>query len=414
MSKKIQLTIAEPCHESWDGMTPVEKGKYCGSCQKQVVDFSDMSDRQVAEFFKKPSTGSVCGRFMTDQLDRPIEIPRKRIPWVKYFFQIALPAFLVSMKVSASKTQGEIKVNKVSGKDTTRRPVYDDYKMMGMVARPQNIKPFMGDTIVKPVKEAVQTIKGGLNVKIAVDTVIVPVTEPICSKEIMGAVLAPLYINKNEIEGIVVDENNQPVPYASIETGKSGEGLMTDENGYFKIKKSWLSKGKALVFSSTGYENRKVIAGEEEYAAGKLVVQLKANVVLQEVVVSALGVIRCSRIMGGVSFVKGQTISVIEKIDSVTSKEINFPGEENNLLIYPNPVQSGAPLNLSFKKLEEGYYQLQILNQSGQVVHQKEIWIDAEARLLNMEVPTVAAGNYFMVLVNRKTGKKFTEKVIIQ
>ena len=53
MSKKIQLTIDEPCHENWDGMTPVEKGKFCGACQKQVVDFSNMSDRQVAEFFKK-------------------------------------------------------------------------------------------------------------------------------------------------------------------------------------------------------------------------------------------------------------------------------------------------------------------------------------------------------------------------
>ena len=74
MSKKIQLSIAEPCHENCENMNPVEKGKFCGSCQKQVVDFSHMSDRQVAEFFKKPSTGSVCGRFMTDQLERDIEI----------------------------------------------------------------------------------------------------------------------------------------------------------------------------------------------------------------------------------------------------------------------------------------------------------------------------------------------------
>ncbi len=48
MSKKLQLTIAEPCHENWENMSPVDKGKFCGSCQKQVVVFSDMSDRQVA------------------------------------------------------------------------------------------------------------------------------------------------------------------------------------------------------------------------------------------------------------------------------------------------------------------------------------------------------------------------------
>ena len=113
MSKKLNLTIPEPCHENWYTMTLVQQGKFCGSCQKQVVDFSTMSDRQLAEFFKKPSTGSVCGRFMTDQLDRSIEIPKKRIPWVKYFFQFAIPAFLVSIKVSAQKGQEKIKISNV-------------------------------------------------------------------------------------------------------------------------------------------------------------------------------------------------------------------------------------------------------------------------------------------------------------
>jgi hypothetical protein len=105
MGKKIQLTIAEPCHEHWDNMTPVEKGRFCDACQKQVVDFTDMSDSQVAAFFKKPSTGSVCGRFMNDQLDREIIIPRKRIPWIKYFFQFSLPLFLTSLKATAGSTR---------------------------------------------------------------------------------------------------------------------------------------------------------------------------------------------------------------------------------------------------------------------------------------------------------------------
>jgi len=54
MPANILLHVPEPCHEDWDGMTPVEKGKFCGSCQKQVIDFSTMSDRERAHFFKKP------------------------------------------------------------------------------------------------------------------------------------------------------------------------------------------------------------------------------------------------------------------------------------------------------------------------------------------------------------------------
>jgi hypothetical protein len=109
--KKLNLSIPEPCHESWDRMTPDEKGKFCGSCQKSVVDFTGMSDRQLGEFFKK-TTGSVCGRFHEDQLHRDIEIPKKRIPWVKYFFQFTWPAFVLFLKSCGQKDQmtGEMAV----------------------------------------------------------------------------------------------------------------------------------------------------------------------------------------------------------------------------------------------------------------------------------------------------------------
>src|SRR5690348_11399421 len=108
MAKRIQLSVENPCHENWENMSPSQKGRFCGSCQKQVVDFTNMTDAQVAAFFKKPATGSVCGRFMQDQLERDFEIPRKRIPWIKYFFTVALPAFLVSRTV-AQETKSTIK-----------------------------------------------------------------------------------------------------------------------------------------------------------------------------------------------------------------------------------------------------------------------------------------------------------------
>jgi hypothetical protein len=406
MAKKLQLTIAEPCHENWDGMTPVEKGKFCGSCQKQVVDFSDMSDRQVAEFFKKPSTGSVCGRFMTDQLDRPIEVPRKRIPWVKYFFQIALPAFLVSIKVSASKTQGEVKVNKISAKDTTRRPAHTNIKMMGLISRPLTFKPVIGDTIVVPTEKPVEMMMG--DVDSVIDTAIV---QPVCTIEKMGKISTGVQVIKNEIKGLVVDEYGKAVPFASIEKGKPGEAVIADENGFFNIEKNWLNNENGFIVSSTSFESCKVIKGEEVYKDGKLLVQLKSNIVLPEVVVSAIGITGSVRYtLGGVSYIKGQTISSIENKDN---KGIKTTVDENRLFVFPNPVQSGATINLSFNKLEEGYYQVQLLNPSGQLVQQKEVWIDTEASLLNIEVAPAAAGSYFLVLKNKITGKKITEKILI-
>jgi hypothetical protein len=102
--KKIQISIPTPCHEDWNAMTPETKGRFCASCQKTVIDFSTMSDRQLAEFFKKPA-GSLCGRFHTDQLNRQIQVPKKRIPWVKYFFTVTWPAFVLLLKSCGPKNE---------------------------------------------------------------------------------------------------------------------------------------------------------------------------------------------------------------------------------------------------------------------------------------------------------------------
>lgn len=117
MAKHVQLKVTDPCHENWEAMIPVEKGRFCNACQKQVVDFTGMSDTQLAAFFKKPSTGSLCGRFMQDQLNRDIPIPRKRIPWLSYVFRFAIPAALISCKTAAqepSRLTGAIAVAPVT------------------------------------------------------------------------------------------------------------------------------------------------------------------------------------------------------------------------------------------------------------------------------------------------------------
>ncbi len=82
--------------------------------------------------------------------------------------------------------------------------------------------------------------------------------------------------------------------------------------------------------------------------------------------------------------------------------------------IFPNPVSSGASLHLEWKQTEEGYFTFELLDVSGKRVYAKEIWIDQEARLLNIEVPSVGPGSYLLRATNKESGKGFTEKIAIQ
>ena len=50
--------IPKPCHENWEQMTPNEKGRFCSSCSKTVIDFTKPNSFTEIQDFE-----NVCGRF---------------------------------------------------------------------------------------------------------------------------------------------------------------------------------------------------------------------------------------------------------------------------------------------------------------------------------------------------------------
>ena len=106
MNTKISLNIPEPCHKNWQLMTPTEKGRFCGSCQKNVLDFTKATDRQILKALD--NTENVCCRLNATQLNRSIEIPKEKSPlWLAT--TSAIISFL-SLGTNNSYAQGESKL----------------------------------------------------------------------------------------------------------------------------------------------------------------------------------------------------------------------------------------------------------------------------------------------------------------
>ena len=335
MNKKIELTVPCPCHENWDAMTPVQNGRFCQSCEKQVVDFTGMSDAQLLAFFRKPTTGSVCGRFSKYQLDRDLEMPKKRVPWFKYFFQIILPAMLMSSKAEA---QGEPKVK--------------------------------GDTIlVEPPRCKVGDLKPGN--------------------------IVPPQVQAAELRGWVTDRKQQPLASATVMIKGSNRGVITDKQGGFRITLPDAGQPSILQISMVGYEVIDVSIDSSQ--TGKpLVIELDEIV---SILAGELVIVEKPR-------KKNMPIPLIPQKDMDSIRHF--------FSIFPNPVASGSNLNIELKQqMKEGYYRLELVSATGGSVYRKEIWIDAEARVMDIEAPVLPAGNYVLNLIDRKSGRRFSEQLLI-
>jgi hypothetical protein len=79
MRSPINISIPEPCGESWQNMTPVQGGRHCDVCEKCIVDFTQSSDKEIWKAYQKED--KICGQFRPDQLNRLISQPKeKRVP----------------------------------------------------------------------------------------------------------------------------------------------------------------------------------------------------------------------------------------------------------------------------------------------------------------------------------------------
>jgi hypothetical protein len=104
--QSVSVVIPQPCHESWDAMTPIGLGRHCAACQKTVVDFTLKSDAEILAYLAKAG-GETCGRLGSDQLNRPLlpalGTPRPAARW-RAWLALALAAWGLRASPAAAST----------------------------------------------------------------------------------------------------------------------------------------------------------------------------------------------------------------------------------------------------------------------------------------------------------------------
>jgi hypothetical protein len=169
----FKISVPKPCHEDWNAMSQKEIGRFCGSCEKVVVDFTTMSETELKDYFITHTHEKTCGHFKQSQL--AITIPKHQEVLTKLyittetnissrFFRVPiLFAISIVMTIAGCKLEARNKPNGAApqAKQTDSTSIMT----MGKVVRPQTDTiielELLGEVAAAPIVDSTKaTIKG--------------------------------------------------------------------------------------------------------------------------------------------------------------------------------------------------------------------------------------------------------------
>ena len=357
----IQLSIQEPCHQDWNKMTPNERGRFCTSCSKTVIDFSTMSDTVLLQYFENLNDSNVCGRVYTDQLERsiqPLARPRKKIA---VFWQYILAFAIMLTKGPVAKAQGGIKKGEV------------------------NMNTTIGDTILLPTASPIsnEILVGGLTRKRARGI-----------QEVMANKIQRLHIT---------DEAGLPIQNASVTLFPASKTFVTDQNGHADMSHYPLTD--SVQVSAIGYTTSKLSVKNIRNAA---VVLQKSAVLLDEVVLESFADYVTGRMTaGGISMTRSRIFNISDTLQ-------NFKARFNPAFnLYPNPAQPGQSCKIELK--EAGSYRIRISDATGRQLVQQVLNVAVKNDTQQIPIPAHWSGGSYLVTVLNEKGKLVgTQKLLLQ
>ncbi|TSD66185.1 carboxypeptidase-like regulatory domain-containing protein [Inquilinus sp. KBS0705] len=173
--------IPQPCHQLWQNMTPVNKGRHCAQCSKTVTDFTVMSNAEIISHLSKAQ--NVCGRFETYQLNSInntlAEQATSRFSWKKLALAASLTGLLPFMKAEAKQSHPiEQTVNPAVKPDTNQVRTLSRMELKGKVSIIGDTTPVVGAIVkVHGWNFWTQTLANGtFKLKVPVDAAILEVS----------------------------------------------------------------------------------------------------------------------------------------------------------------------------------------------------------------------------------------------
>jgi len=111
MSSTPEIKLTFSCKQDWNAMEATCNGRFCGSCKKEVFDFTGHSISEIKKI--KEEKGEICGLFRREQIEPdlvPIEF--NFLQKARYFTFAAATLLGLELTQAGAQERGRIKIEK--------------------------------------------------------------------------------------------------------------------------------------------------------------------------------------------------------------------------------------------------------------------------------------------------------------
>ena len=200
-----KITIPEPCSEDWNTMTPTQKGAFCKSCAKEVIDFTNTTKKELSRKIAKGD--NMCGRFRPEQLNTPLPTVsqsnfRRNAAMLGFTSLLAIGTPLAAQEnIKPTKVEHQYVVGRIAP-----RPVQTkNYTLTGVVKGLHKM-PLEGVNVILE-----GTVIGTKTNKKGEFSLLIPVSEKLEKQVLLVSYLG------FEVQKITVDQETKPLAISMVE-----------------------------------------------------------------------------------------------------------------------------------------------------------------------------------------------------
>jgi hypothetical protein len=191
--------------------------------------------------------------------------------------------------------------------------------------------------------------------------------------------------------GVVTDEAGVPLQFAYVGIKNTNYGTFCDNSGYFVL--DGVAAHDFILFTYVGYETKEVVVASLQQGT-EVKLQLTPSLKGEEVMACCFAPKK------------------VKRKERKEHKQLST--EASSLLVYPNPVVLGNKLNVQCRSLEPGSYSAELYTLSGQLVQDLKVTYAKVDKEISLPVGLPNSGTYLLRLTHEKTGKQFSQQVVVQ